>query len=631
MNRILHRPWRIGARRVFRRLRAFTLLEVMVAVAALAVLAVGIAAVFDVTGRTVTGGRRISAINAYANLLQQQMEADFAAMTRDGFLVIRNQHADVDGDGVAQVPTTAFPTPAGTVDLVRLHSEDRNPRPRRVDELMFFAKGSFTSAREPLHPQLIPTSDAARIYYGHGERARRDGTPAPTNAINPNYFWRPDLSDSNIDQYAQLGRQVPDPAATQNPNAYAAEWTLLRHVTLLVPRSDGSDGRPPQNSRPALTPTSLFANPNANNFFRLLDSEIQVAGQPAASSIFRAISVQFPTDFSPNLTTPTGTYLNPASYALRRGNDIRPQFSSGLIDIATVGLGDIRAVVMTADTWPGGPPVGFPGFPAGPNFFLASANANEDGSNAGVDRKYRRHGTGPNQDPFLIQRTHAWMSDAFPTRTTGVPANQRRRVRYEPIPPNLIGASSGAGLTGGFISPEFETALRRADQAMLASWGFIPRCTEFIVEWSFGRTIPSDPTSPLFIPGRAGELIWHGLERMPNPANLNLGANNLPLAWPRGVPFAGGFMHGALWGESADAPALLIHGIQDWAQYNPAGPLNSYFGYIDPLLQNPTLQNPTRPWPWPKFIRITLSLADPRDPSLEQTFQFVFNVPQQES
>jgi prepilin-type N-terminal cleavage/methylation domain-containing protein len=619
MKRTSQWPWRTGAQRVRRLLAGFTLLEVMISVAALAVLAVGIAAVFDVTGRTVTGGRRISALNAYANLLQQQLEADFAAMTRDGFLVIRNQYADADGNGVARVPTTSFPGIApALIDSVPLHSDDTAPRPRRVDEIMFFLKGNFTTAREPLHPQLVATSDAARIYIGHGERGR-DTLPGTS-------YWRPELNDSNIHPGggARLGYDIPG-----NPNRYAAEWTLLRHVTLLVPRSDPVDGRPPQNSRPTLAPTALFANPNVNTFYSLLDSEIQIAGQPAASSIFRALAARFPTNAqlsSGTVNDPGGTtLLNPAFYAIRRGNSIRPQFSSGLIDIATLGLTDIRAIVMTADTWPGGPPA----TAAGDNFFDIAANSNQDGSNAGLDRKYRRHGNPP-LDPNLIQRTQAWMDDAFPTLAAGGPANQRRRIRYESIPPNLVGSASGLGLAGGWPA-DLEAAFRRADQAMLASWGFLPRCSEFIVEWSFGQTFPSDPTAPNYIPSRAGELIWHGLERMPNRNNLTLGAGNLPLAWPRGFP--GPAAWAPYWAQNNAAPSLLIHGIDtpDWgAQYNPAGPLTSFFGYVDPR-HDGTLQNPTVPWPWPAFIRITMSLADPRDPSSEQTFQFVFSVPQQEN
>ncbi|MEQ1731993.1 MAG: hypothetical protein ABL982_26770, partial [Vicinamibacterales bacterium] len=87
------------------------------------------------------------------------------------------------------------------------------------------------------------------------------------------------------------------------------------------------------------------------------------------------------------------------------------------------------------------------------------------------------------------------------------------------------------------------------------------------------------------------------------------------------------------------------------------GPLYSCFGYIDPLYvpattandigfdsnvnpPNDTTRPPnlhtyeaergdllndpdTVPWAWPTLIRITISIADPADPLIERTFQFV--------
>src|SRR5690606_28876871 len=120
-----------------------------------------------------------------------------------------------------------------------------------------------------------------------------------------------------------------------------------------------------------------------------------------------------------------------------------------------------------------------------------------------------------------------------------------------------------------------------------------PNCTEFIVEWSLGNTFPSDPAVTTYIPGRAGELVWYGLERMPDSGNLVLSNDNLPFAWPRGYP--GPDAYRIYWSESNAAPTELIHGITGWGGYNPAGPLMSFFGYVDPR-HNGTRETPTRPW-----------------------------------
>ena len=32
-------------------------------------------------------------------------------------------------------------------------------------------------------------------------------------------------------------------------------------------------------------------------------------------------------------------------------------------------------------------------------------------------------------------------------------------------------------------------------------------------------------------------------------------------------------------------------------------------------------------WPWPKLVRITMSFADPIDQTIEETFQFIIEIP----
>src|SRR5829696_6752756 len=92
--------------------RGFTLVETMVAVGALALVATGIAVIFETTGRTVSTGRRISAFNTYAAAIEQRLKADISSMTREGFLVIRNEHADPSGNGtVDPTPTDRQPAP----------------------------------------------------------------------------------------------------------------------------------------------------------------------------------------------------------------------------------------------------------------------------------------------------------------------------------------------------------------------------------------------------------------------------------------------------------------------------------------------------------------------------------------
>ncbi|MEX2218986.1 MAG: hypothetical protein WD749_09520 [Phycisphaerales bacterium] len=560
---------------------SFTLIETMVAVGALAFVAVGIAVIFEATGRTVSTGKRVSAFNTYAAAIEQRIGADIRAMTREGFLVIRNEYADADNDGQFFPSTTA-----NNSDWVSLYVGDTRRRLRRTDELMFFAKGQYVSLREMLVPGVVARSEAARVYYGHGRRRA-------VNASTAGEYLRPTLDDDNDHAITILGG--PDPA---NPNRYASSWTLLRHVTVLAP--------PQATTR---TIASSFYNNKP-------DSDIQVALQPAAASVFRALMGQLP-----GTAPPLATLVRPST------PPNTPRFGSGIVDIATTDLREVRAVVLTADVFPG------PGVDP-TSFFDPAANNRPDGRNAGVDGQFRPM----SEDPDVLWRMLSWMDDALPTRSHPTSATQpRMRIRYEPAAPDFAGV-----LQDGSLSQQ-QREWRRADQVMLSSSNFLPRCTEFIVEWSFGSAYPWDPAAAGWVTGLEGQLIWHGLRR---EANMG-GQRDVELAAPYDsdapawlvqrqtteVPLRNG--QRLNWRTSTELIHGKLPGIVD------TEPLTSYFGYVDPYFDperdatgGPGLNGPgdaavaTVACPWPKFIRITLSVADPADPSVERTFQFVFDVPQ---
>jgi prepilin-type N-terminal cleavage/methylation domain-containing protein len=628
--------------------RAFTLIELLVAIGALAFIAAGIAAIFESTGRTISAGKRLSAFSSYANLIQQQMKSDFASMTRDGFLVIRNEYAGNNPQ-------------AGVPDSIPLYADDTNPRPRRVDQIMFFAKGSFASAREALDPAFVARSDAARIYYGHGQHE----APSATR------YLQPTLNDNPPNTLAQraLTRLGYNNATSTNPNLYASDWTLLRHVTLL---------RQPQTSQTAI-PQSKVLSLNVSPSTKFADSDVQVALQPAASNIFRRLLTLFP-DAGQASATPS---IRGGELA---GGGPSPIFSTGLVDIATTDLTEIRQVVMTADTWP----VSGVGIQANGNFWDPASNQNVDGSNLGPDGKFRLWKipglayAANARDADILARSQAWMDDAWPSDVTPTDSRQRDRIRCETTPVNFLGVATSA-------TTSLDLAEKRADQAMLASSNFLPHCTDFIVEWSFGDTFTSDPQNTYYsnVQGREGQTIWHGLLRRTSTLQSLTSQNpgrgaDIPAVFPyiddssgpgaptlakisalhQTIPMIGPFANAADPGTfTHTVRAEMIHGktfsdanVGSWA--NIADPLTSYFGYTDPTFdpdQNPIadasqltalakadrrgtadgrLDSPgdaavaTIPWAWPKLIRVTLTLADPNDPKIEQTFQFVFDVPE---
>lgn len=512
--------------------RAFTLMELTIALVSVALLAVGIAQIFRATGQTVSQGKRLSTLTSTAAALERQLASDIASMTRDGFLVIRNQRVN---NGAA----------------VQGYRGDANPRPRRADELMFFASGEFRSQRPARSRFVEPVSNEARIWWGHGHRRN------PANAE----FAEPLRLDDPNDRPDPT---VPPALGQPGGNLYASEWILARHATLLLP--PGSIRR--------------IDDPNIDNASEE-DNTMQVGLQPAASHIFRRFAETSSIENQP----------------MRDARE-RPLFSSGLVDIASVDLATVRTIVQESQS---------------PFLFTGTYTASNQTSLAGVVQR--------------ITNQQAWMRDAMPADSDGtVP----QRIRVEARPPNMLG-----------IGWAERTETQRADQLMLASHAFMERCTDFIVEWSFGERDPRT-SSPTF-----NQIVWYSIDR--------------PFAPTTQFPFSQTYARrdGSI-GTHPD-PGSNTEMEQFAFAISPgasAGVQYHYFGFTDPTFEPGTidgrrdefdferslsadeaarraqtgrlsLEDPdTIEWPWPKLLRVSITLADAGDPSIEQTFQFVFRLPE---
>lgn len=546
----------------------FTLVELLVALGAASLLALGIAQIFAVTGQTVAAGRRLSNLQASASVMERQFRADLSGMTRDGFLLLRNQNSP----------------------SVQVSADDEQPRSRRIDELLFFANGQFATQRDPRHLDRLAASKSARIYYGHGLRQ----TPGVVG------FATPELNDVSA---------LPDFGAT-GPNRLASNWTLLRQVCLLA-----EPGRAASSSLAPPLPAALMSRE-----LNFADQDRQVFLQPAAKSIFRVLAERERDD---------------ALVPLRGAT--RPRIESGLVDIATTSLTDVRATVMLQER-----PSGISGnnyAPGSTSFQTFVGNDEDEPAPSGVKSR---------------ERMKDWMIQALPARPSEVSSSDRLRVRYEVVPPNLIGLPNPAAQDDGL----------RSDQGMLASSVFLQHCTEFIVEWTFGQ-VDEDPASPTY-----RRLVWHGLRRSID-VNLNDQVDSVdydvrPYADPLSAVFRPGF-------KRRDGQAIVntydnsvAEQTQPWyvrktlVERFPAGLSGdvgyAFFGYVDPTYAPDTvsssallydakppapgggvtydpqdgdvLRDPdTIPWAWPTLLRLTVVLVDPKEPSIEQRFQFILPTP----
>jgi hypothetical protein len=490
------------------------------------------------------------------------------------------------------------------------------------------------------------TSKEAMVYYGHGQTA--PWYNALTHEAETNHGYRKQWLDDagaptsdpkfaaasrNAFQATRLGVLPTGTPASDNPNFYAGDWTLLRQQTILAKPGVADESPVPS--------TNIYGNNSGTRAGNdvLKDQDTQIAFQPAASSIFRSLSSWYPQGATTLRSAADGTYY-------------KPVLASGTLDIAATCLSDIRAIVTS-----GYDPLTLVNYPDQIN--------NNTVLPLVARRTFTPIGEGQNNQPQYLyhrppvasyndlDRMQAWMQDAFPTDSRNEPARATAvdfpvdradttptqaigtRMRYEPLATDVLaGMQPPAGATPPLSSQDqLRMAEYRADQLMLGRSILVPHCSEFIIEWSFGNLDPN------------GEVIWHG-------PNRQLDANNngtieptepflaRPFPWDKNNQERG---YGTYVGFYTDvnpphAQMPAFHPATDRLIYGfaPKGDeacLTSYFGWTDPTYIRSDLTgfitntSATAPWPWPKLIRVTVTLSDAQDPTIESTFQYVFTTP----
>lgn len=588
-----------------RRTRGFTLIELLVAVAAGVLLATAIAAVFASTGTTVSTGKRISAFNRYAAQIEQQLREDFKAITRDGFLLIRQEVAN-------QGPQANF-TPV-RVPLFP-NQRDRDRRIRRTDEILFFQKGQFRTARSPLSPGINATGSEARVYIGHGAKFDEENLTGPAAAAVRYPAYDLGIESAGVNPRSQVVSRLGVQNSTLPLNQFASEWILLRHVTVMTP---------PQTASQELPGSSVFHITRSGNGFSpanamlLRDGDRQIALQPAIPSIFRHLNYALRQPASDSFEMQS--MRDRAPYPRLNAEPWMVQ-STGLFDVATTTLAEVRQYVTSMHRGEPAPTI--------PTPILPSAFRSGDDI-----RDNPPQGRFPAVDPnsgngrALIEGMHTWMRNALPADTQGDDSYTNLhglRMRAEIAPPALqevVSATSKPGYPPfSFSTGSLEAADRLNDQIAVSSSTFVPRCSEFMVEWSFNQI---DRTN--------GEVIWYGstdligsdANGVPNDVNITRYETNGDRSLF--VNRRTGRVDADQTGNSHILDDFLIHGAPQ-SGADARKPVLCYFGYEDPTYQPQNSGDlPSLAWPWPKLIRVTITLVDATDPSVEQTYQFVFEV-----
>lgn len=628
--------------RTNQRRHAFTIVEMLVVIGILVVVTVGVATIFSSVGETVARGRKLSELNQFAARIERVMREDFERMTRDGFLVIVNKNANFGRD------VQLYRGEQTNLDENLFGGFSGGPgRIRRSDEIMFFARGDFETGRRAIASNMRASSNEAAIYYGHGQKRLPDLTAGTFGTTGNNFFFNPQPWDNNYEDRNNDGVNDGllgfDAVGFANPNEFARDWSLLRQVTLLTnPQGAGQQ-----------VPNELFGFdsdiPTERSF--LNDSPRQIALQPAARSIFRALS-------GTGLTLPTFDYPDWLYDESGLPQPRLPAYrTSGVVDIVSEDLSTIRNILMSLPASAGGfnePGDYYNYIPAEPQpnggspigitrdffetvFYDNTASPRpQDASllKLGALNMNGRWRTTPNYwNTTHVDNTRKWMIDALPSNwdLSVYPPRFVGGVRYEDIPTRLLFNDRDFDSFGSMERRAMARAYAEANQEMLSASVFVPRCTEFVVEWSYGFVDNSitNVNDPNF-----KRLIWYGLDRFVDSDGDGL----IEQTDQRAAQTYRQRTTGSAGADPATTPAtnrpigpesrlvvgreLSIAGVASPDLVDIA-----CFGFstVPGGVNNNVAQGAT--WPWPKLIRITMSLGDLNDRDVEETFQVIFELP----
>lgn len=262
------------------RRRAFSLTELMIAIALALLLIVGVNQIFKTTAETVGAGQTLSTMGRDSRAAEGMLRSDFAAaVTADAPCMIlrsgvtqafanqKDQLADPDA-----IPGTADDLPGNALGAPgnNLYVAFPNRRNHRTDTFSFFARDLFRRQTATDGAFVSPTAtDEAWIWYGH--LWQPDNTTGGSPLYMPTY---------NVNTYPGAG------TASNNPNNYfASQWILGRMAMVLQtppaivtdPFIAWTNYPSPKPTPPDLSPLSCLSTSNDARW-RVYESRYDLAG-----------------------------------------------------------------------------------------------------------------------------------------------------------------------------------------------------------------------------------------------------------------------------------------------------------------------------------------------------------------
>ena len=290
-------------------IRAFTLVELMVAVGLLLVVIIAVSRIFSTASKVAGLGEAVNDILQETGAIERQIRTDISRIDYDGVLVIQcvaiKNNANLLSSSSAPLIDPTRPANA-TI---------------RCDQLVFFSKGTQTSARFAGNQDLGPfnglaRSNLSRILYGHGVQLP-DLIPqgATSSRPDPIAFSDAPLLPWSFDTVASGSLEYKywwggGGGVTNGTQPEARDWTLARQAILLA--DDGGD---------------------LKRFHKATDSTQTTYGNNSAVSLFEQANLE--TVISDGNLLPNSNIIN------------------SRVDVAATNLNDIRKILapVGSTTW----------------------------------------------------------------------------------------------------------------------------------------------------------------------------------------------------------------------------------------------------------------------------------------
>ena len=486
--------------------RAFTLVELMVAVGLLLVVIIAVSRIFSTASKVAGLGEAVNDILQETGAIERQIRTDISRIDYDGVLVI--QCVAIRNDANSSSAPLIDPTRPANATI-------------RCDQLVFFSKGTQTSARFAGNQDLGPfnglaRSNVSRILYGHGVQLP-DLIPqgATSSRPDPIAFSDAPLLPWSFDTVAGGSLEYKywwggGGGLTNGTQPEARDWTLARQAILLA--DDGGDLR---------------------RFHKATDITPTTYGNNSAVSLFEQANLE---------TLITDANLLPNYNVI-----------NSRVDVAATNLNDIRKILA---------PVG----------------------------------------------STTW----------------RQRIIN-----GFFGPFAGYGQLAGYVRSEKVAPSMNRQDVMLTTPTLATNCSGFMVDWTWGPTVPGVVTFPL------APTKWYGFSDFQGLTEEARGVRTLtedlnPV--PAGSWIVPSVIEGA---NGTPIPYLCPLG--------PTGPIKIYtavFGFNGnkPVFQTMSMQASgtasirTDYTPWPTALRITMQLHDPEKRIEEgKTLQLIVELPKRPS